>query len=66
MNTAQGSLVLVGMNTDQPQIFFNGQAVEGVHSIQVVNNTTKRQVVLTLDEPLQELVDAGITIKRGL
>ena len=66
MNTTQGALVLVGMNTTEPQIFFNGQVVEGVQAIAVTNTATKHSVTLTVAEPLQELVDAGIIIKRGV
>lgn len=66
MNTTQGSLVIVGANTTTPQVFFNGAQVEGVKTITVANNATVQRVVIGMEEPLQELVDAGITIKRGV
>lgn len=66
MNTTQGSLVIVGANTTTPQVFFNGTQVEGVKTVTVANNATVQRVVIGMDEPLQSLVDAGITIKRGV
>lgn len=66
MNTAQGSLVIVGANTTTPQVFFNGTQVEGVKTITVANTEKVQRVVIGMEEPLQSLVDAGITIKRGV
>lgn len=65
MNTTQGSLVIVGANTTTPQVFFNGTQVEGVKTITVTHTDKVQRVVIGMDEPLQSLVDAGITIKRG-
>jgi len=65
MNTTQGSLVIVGANTTEPKVFFNGAEVESVSGISVVNDTERQRVMLTVPEPHQELIDAGIVIKRG-
>jgi len=66
MNTTQGSLVIVGANTDQPEAYWNGKIIEGITGITVTNTELTQRVVLRLPEPLQELVDAGIIIKRGV
>lgn len=66
MQTTQGSLVVVGANTPEPKVFWNGQEIEGITGITVTNTGETQRVVLRLPEPLQELVDAGIIIKRGV
>lgn len=66
MNTAQGSLVIVGANTIEPKVFFNGAEVADVTSISVANDVDRQRVILTVPEPHQELIDAGIVIKRGV
>jgi hypothetical protein len=67
LNTAQGSLVMVGLNTGTPQVFWNGQLVEGVNGINIVNNSARQSVVLSLPESPQitSMQSAGITIRRG-
>jgi len=66
MQTTQGSLVMVGLNTDTPQIFWNGQLVDNIQSIQVVNDSTRASVVLKMpEEPVvAELKAAGVIVKR--
>ena len=53
----------------------NCDKLEILHTINVerkpiiyvlVNNATVQRVVIGMEEPLQSLVDAGITIKRGV
>ena len=68
MQTTQGNLVLIGMNTPSPQVFWNGVQVQGVTGINVSNNTDTQRVLLTLTEDpiIAELKAAGIIIKRGV
>lgn len=63
---AQGSLVIVGANTDTPEVFWNGAKVDGIIGINVDNDADRRKVVLTVQEvgTLAELKLAGIAIKR--
>ena len=66
IQTTQGSLVLVGMNTATPQVFWNGQLVPGVTGIHVDNETDINRVVLKVPEDpiIAELKAAGITVRR--
>lgn len=66
INSAQGSLTMIGLNTANPSVYFNGEQVPGVLSINVVNNQDIRQVVLKLEEDpmVIGLQQAGITIRR--
>jgi hypothetical protein len=68
MQTTQGSLVLVGLNTNTPQVFWNGQIVGGITGIQVNNNELQTSVVFKMNEDpvIAEMKAAGITVKRGL
>ena len=68
MQTTQGNLVLIGMNTPSPQVFWNGVQVQGVTGINVSNNTDAQRVLLALTEDpiIAELKAAGIIIKRGV
>lgn len=60
MNTAQGSLVIVGANTAAPQLFFSGLLMQGVTDITVAKN----RVVVRSTCPLPELVAAGVIVKE--
>jgi hypothetical protein len=66
VNTAQGSLVMLGLNTPTPQVFWNGALVDGIVGINVVNNGAKQSVVLKIpdSEQIASMQDAGITIRR--
>jgi len=66
INTAQGNLVMIGLNTPAPQVFWNGAAVNGITAINVVNNAATQSVVLKLaeSEQIASMQAAGITIRR--
>jgi hypothetical protein len=67
MNVAQGNLVLIGLHTKTPQVFWNGQLVEGIRAIKVNNDSLISKVQLTLGATgaLAEMAAAGIEIKVG-
>ena len=65
ITSAQGSLVMVGLNTPSPQVFLNGTLIEGITSIKVVNTPEAKSVVLGFHEDPQitALRAAGVTVK---
>jgi len=67
MNVAPGNLVLIGLHTKAPQVFWNGKPVEGVKQIKVNNDTlvSKVQLVISAEGALAEMAAAGIEIKVG-
>ena len=68
MQTAQGSLVIIGANTPDVKVYWNGQDVPGVKGIIVDNDFDTHKVVLKVQEDpvLAELISAGITIRRTI
>lgn len=67
MLAAQGSLVMIGLNTNSPQIFWNGIKLEGITGIQVDNDEQDHKVVLRMkeDATVSELRAAGIAVRRA-
>lgn len=67
ITTAQGSLVMMGLNTPTPQVYLNGALVEGIIGISVVNNATTQNVVLKFheDPKLELLRAAGVVVRVG-
>lgn len=67
MNISQGSLVIVGANTPDCKVFWNGQVITQV-GVVVNNDSVGTRVVLkVLEDPLlAEMQAAGITIRRVL
>lgn len=68
MQATQGSLVIIGANTDVPQVFWNGTQVQGITAITVDNDSDSKRVVLTFQEGpiLTEMAAAGVIIKRSI
>lgn len=68
MQATQGSLVMIGLNTDAPQVFWNGTPVPGVVGIVVDNDSDSQRVVLKVQEDpiLAEMIAAGVVIKRSV
>jgi hypothetical protein len=66
MQTTQGSLVMVGLNTTTPQVFWNGVMLQGITGIQVDNDAEDHKVVLKMreDTTVSELRAAGIAVRR--
>lgn len=66
MQTTQGSLVMVGLNTTTPQVFWNGVMLQGITGIQVDNDAEDHKVVLKMNEDatVSELRAAGIAVRR--
>ena len=66
ITSAQGSLTMIGLNTATPKVFFNGQEVPDILTINVVNNESTRSVVLKLAESpvVADLIAAGVQIRR--
>lgn len=65
MNITQSSLVMVGLNTTEPKVFWNGQEVPGIVGITASNTGTTPRVVLNIAEDplLAEMQAAGIIIR---
>jgi hypothetical protein len=68
MQTAQGNLVMVGLNTPAPQVFWNGAEVQGITGIRVDWENDEQRIKLKVngtDEAMySELALAGVTIKK--
>ncbi len=66
MNITQSSLVIVGANTPDRKVFWNGQEVSGISELNVSNDAERQRVVITVAEDplLAEMKAAGITIRR--
>lgn len=68
IQTAQGNLVLVGLNTDTPSVFWNGAPVEGVTGIRVDWEHDEQRVKLHVngadDATYVALASAGVQIKK--
>ncbi len=67
MNITQSSLVIVGANTPDRKVFWNGQEVSGISEINVSNDAERQRVVITVAEDplLAEMKAAGIIIRRA-
>jgi hypothetical protein len=66
MQTTQGSLTMIGLNTDIPQVFWNGELVDGIVGITVDNDHDSKRVIFKVREDalFAEMQAAGITIRR--
>lgn len=65
MQTTQGSLVIIGANTSDCKVFWNGNEVPNA-GITVDNDAdSKRVVIKVLEDPLlAEMATAGVVFKR--
>ena len=67
--TVKGNLTMIGLNTDTPQVFWNGKAITGLLGVKVEWEKGERQIKLRVngadDALYMELVSAGINIKKG-
>ena len=68
MLTTQASLVMLGLNTKTPQVFFNGVPVPDVTEIKVDWEHDEQRVKLRVagddDTIYMQLVDAGISVRK--
>lgn len=66
METTQGSLVIIGANTSNCQVYWNGQVVPNT-GVTVVNDSLVHKVTIKVaEDPLvQEMKSAGIIVQRG-
>lgn len=69
MITTIGSLVMVGLNTATPQIFWNGKLVSGIVGIRVDWESDEQRIRLMVngtedDATYAEMLVAGVNIKR--
>ncbi len=57
---------MIGLNTDTPQVFWNGEVVEGIIGIAVDNDHDSKRVTFKVREAalFAEMQAAGITIRR--
>lgn len=67
MQTTQGSLVIVGANTPECKVFWNGQELPGVVALNTVFDEDDHRVVIKVNEDpvLAEMKAAGIKIVRA-
>ena len=67
MQITQGNLVLIGVNTPTPQVFFNGALVQGVTGIRVDWENDEQRVKLKVNgtdhTTYQALLAAGVHLK---
>lgn len=68
LQTAQGALVMVGLNTASPKIFWNGEEVTGISGIKVEWSPKEQEIKLRVDgnddADYMALVSAGISVKK--
>ena len=68
MQSAQGSLVFIGLNTNSPQAFFNGVKIENITEIKTDWENDEQRVKLKVSTILpihEELRLSGVTVKVG-
>ena len=69
MITTQGSLTMVGLNTDKPTVFWNGGIVPNIVGVRVDWEDDEQKVKLKVSDMelgmLAEMTVAGIAIKIG-
>lgn len=70
MQATQGSLVMVGLNTDSPQYFWNGVKLNHVLRLNAEVEADEHRIKLIVNDPLgeqkdlyTELLANGVTIK---
>lgn len=68
-SVVKGNLTMIGLNTDTPQVFWNGKPVTGILGVKVDWEKGERQVKLRVsgndDALYMELVSAGLLVKKG-
>lgn len=68
IESAQGSLTMIGLNTSTPQVFWNGVKVPGIVAIKTEWEDDEARVKLKVngseDALYMELVAAGIVVKK--
>lgn len=68
MQSAQGSLVMIGLNTPTKQVFWNGVEVQNITEIKTDWESDEQRVKLKVSALLpihDELRAAGVTVKVG-
>lgn len=68
MQSAQGSLVMIGLNTPTKQVFWNGVEVQNITEIKTDWESDEQRVKLKVSAMLpihDELRAAGVTVKVG-
>ena len=67
MEIVQSSFVIVGANTPQMKVYFNGVEVEGVQDLKMDWDIKTPKVTLTLSETnmVQDMKAAGIGVRRA-
>lgn len=67
MNITQGSFVVVGANTPEAKVFWNGQEVENLGFV-IRNDINGQKVTIYIKEDpiIAELKSAGINVVRSI
>lgn len=64
----QGSLVMIGMNTNKPQVYWNGNQILGITAIHAIWEEEDLRISLRVtaieDELLAQLQTQGIKVKK--
>ena len=68
IQTATGNLVIIGLNTSAPKVFWNGAEVLGIIEIQSSwekgESVVKFKLSGTNDAQYMEMISAGIVVKK--
>lgn len=66
VQATEGSLVMIGLNTSNPKVFWNGALIPNITGILIDNGPEVHKVVLNMqeDNTVAELKAAGISVRR--
>jgi hypothetical protein len=68
MNISQGSLTMVGLNTDTPQVFWNGTAITTITAVRVDWEKEEYRVklkVFDIDPTIQaQMLASGVIVHK--
>lgn len=70
MIATQASLTMTGLNTERPQIFWNGRELLGILSVRVDCDEDEQRIKIKVNSAadnalVAEMLVGGINIKRG-
>jgi hypothetical protein len=67
MEVIKGSLVIIGANTPEMKVYFDGAEVTGVADLKIDWDAKSPKVTLTLNETtmVQEMKASGIQVRRA-
>lgn len=68
IESVQGSLTMVDLNTQSPKLYWNGRQISGVVGVRVNWESDEQKIVIRVQEQqdLAEMTAAGIIVKREI